>query len=72
MYRVRVKISHPCGANIMMDGVATSMDPFFTKGGRKVADEENVFMKAETVALNRAISDILGSGEVSAEEVSEE
>jgi len=68
MYKVRVKVWHPAGASVISEGVATSRDIFFTKGGRKSADEENVLMKAQTVAVNRAISDILGSGEVSGEE----
>ena len=68
MYKVRVKVWHPAGASVISEGVATSKDNFFTKGGRKEADEENVLMKAQTVAVNRAISDILGSGEVSGEE----
>lgn len=68
MYKVRVRVWHPAGASVISEGVATSKDSFFTKGGRKEADEANVLMKAETVGINRAISDILGSGEVSGEE----
>ena len=68
MYKVRVKVWHPAGASVISEGVASSKDAFFTKGGHKEADEENVLMKAQTVAVNRAISDILGSGEVSGEE----
>jgi len=68
MYKVRVKVWHPAGASVISEGVSTSKDAFFTKGGRKEASEENVLMKAQTVAVNRAISDILGSGEVSGEE----
>lgn len=68
MYKVRVRVWHPAGASVISEGIATSRDSFFTKGGRKEANEENVLMKAQTVAVNRAISDILGSGEVSGEE----
>lgn len=68
MYKVRVKVWHPAGASVISEGVATSKDVFFTKAGRKEASEENVLMKAQTVAVNRAISDILGGGEVSGEE----
>ncbi|RLJ04130.1 MAG: hypothetical protein DRP18_05095 [Candidatus Aenigmatarchaeota archaeon] len=68
MYRARVKVWHPSGASVTAEGAATSEDKFFTKGGRKEADEADVLMKAETVAINRVISDILGSGEVSEEE----
>jgi len=68
MYQAKVKIWHPAGASVEAEGVATSEDKFFTKGGRREANEGNVLMKAITVAINRGISDILGSGEVSGEE----
>jgi len=68
MYIATVKVWHPAGASIVAEGVATSEDRFFTKGGRRVANEGNVLMKAITVAINRGISDILGCGEVSGEE----
>jgi len=68
MYIATVKVWHPAGASIVAEGVATSEDKFFTKGGRRVANEGNVLMKAITVAINRGISDILGCGEVSGEE----
>ena len=69
MYKVRVKVWHPAGASVVSEGIATSRDAFFTKGGKRDAPEENIIMKAETVGINRAISDILGSGDVSGEEV---
>ena len=69
MYKVRVKIWHPAGASVVSEGVATSQDAFFTKSGRQEAKEENIIMKAQTVAINRGIDDILGGGEVSAEEL---
>ena len=68
MYKVRVKVWHPAGASIVAEGLASSRDKFFTKGNRIESAEENIIMKAETVAINRAISDILGSGDVSGEE----
>lgn len=68
MYIATVKVWHPAGASIVAEGVATSEDRFFTKGGRRAANEGNVLMKAITVAINRGISDILGCGEVSGEE----
>jgi len=68
LYQAKVKIWHPAGASVEAVGVATSEDKFFTKGGRREANKGNVLMKAITVALNRGISDILGSGEVSGEE----
>ena len=69
MYKTKVRIWHPAGASVVAEGVVTSKDPFFTKGGRKEANEEDVIMKSETVAINRGIDDILGGGEVSAEEL---
>ena len=33
------------------------------------ADEADVMLKAMTVAINRGVSDLLGSGEVSGEEM---
>lgn len=69
MYKTKVKIWHPAGASVVAEGVVTSKDLFFTKGGRKEANEEDVIMKSETVAINRGIDDILGGGEVSAEEL---
>ncbi len=68
LYQAKVKIWHPAGASVEAVGVATSEDKFFTKGGKREANKGNVLMKAITVALNRGISDILGSGEVSVEE----
>jgi hypothetical protein len=70
IYRAIVHGTHPSGASVIQSGFATSTDPFFTKGGRKDADEEDVAMKAETVGISRVVSNILGSGEVSAEEIS--
>lgn len=64
-----VRVSHPNGAFFVGDGAASSNDKFFTKGGKVEANEEDVMMKAETVAINRTISDMLGGGEVSAEEM---
>ena len=72
MYKVRVKVWHPAGASVVAVGVATSKDAFFTKGGKRDAPEENIIMKAQTVGINRGIDDILGGGEVSAEELDEE
>lgn len=69
MYKTKVRIWHPAGASIIAEGVTTSKDPFLSKSGRKEANEEDVIMKSETVAINRGIDDILGGGEVSAEEL---
>ena len=67
----RVVATHPSGAQQYAEGIASSRDKFFTKGGKTEAKEENVMLKAQTVAFNRAISDLLGGGEISAEEVEE-
>lgn len=63
------RITHPCGAYVVSEGVCSSKDSFFTKGGRVAADEADVMLKAQTVAINRGVSDLLGSGEVSGEEM---
>lgn len=65
----RVIVSHPSGAVQHAEGVSSSLDSFFTKGGKVKASEEDIMLKAQTVAFNRAISDLLGGGEVSAEEL---
>jgi hypothetical protein len=64
-----VVASHPSGASQDAQGVASSRDKFFTKGGKVEAKEENVMLKAQTIGFNRAISDLLGGGEVSYEEI---
>ena len=57
------------GRSMPVVGVATSRDPFFTKGGKRIADEANVMLKAQTVAYNRGISALVAGGELSAEEM---
>ena len=69
MWTYRYRITHPCGAYVVSEGVCSSLDQFFTSGGRKKADEADIMLKAQTVAINRGISDLLGSGEVSADEM---
>jgi len=71
MYTVRA--THPNGCHYDGEGIATSRDPFFSKKGgvRIEPNEANIMMKAQTIAFNRAISDLLGSGEVSADEMVE-
>jgi len=68
-YRVRARA--PNGRFQDAEGVATSRDPFFSKkaGERVTPNEANIKMKAETVAINRAISSLVGGGEISAEEI---
>ena len=69
IWTYQVCVSHSCGAYVVSEGVCTSQDSFFSKGGTKIAAEEDVMLKAQTVAINRGISDLLGSGEVSGEEM---
>jgi len=71
IWTYKVRASHPCGAYQDAEGVCTSRDPFFSKKhGRRIEPaEKDIMLKAQTVAFNRAISDLLGSGEVSAEEL---
>ena len=67
MYEVKATIYHPSGKTIESIGYATSHDSFIQ--GQKEKREHHVIMKAQTVALNRGVSNMLGSGEVSADEV---
>lgn len=67
-----VRVTAPNGRYQDAEGIASSLDRFFTKGGKQKADEVNIMLKAQTVAFNRAISDLIGGGETSAEETSYE
>lgn len=69
LWQYHVKASMPDGRSVPAVGVCTSRDPFFTKGGKKIADEANVMLKAQTVAFNRAIAFLIAGGELSAEEI---
>jgi len=69
LWQYHVKASMPDGRSVPAVGVCTSRDPFFTKGGKVVADEANVMLKAQTVAFNRAIAFLIAGGELSAEEI---
>lgn len=69
IWTYQIRVSHTCGAYVNAEGVCSSRDKFFTKGGKVTADEKNVMLKAQTVGINRGISDLLGAGEVSAEEL---
>jgi len=74
LYEVQVKVTAPNGRSVINIGSCSSRNPFFSKkkGVEKIVEPENIVMMAQTVALNRAISDIVGSGEVSAEEIQQE
>lgn len=73
IWRTRARAEHPSGGYFEADGVCSSRDPFFSKksGVRVDPDEADIILKAQTVAFNRAVSDLLGSGEVSADEMKE-
>jgi hypothetical protein len=75
LYRVAAVL--PSGRAVEAEGVCTSRNAFFCKRWDETekkykyvdTDEANLIRMAQTVAINRAISDLLGSGELSAEEV---
>ena len=66
-YRVKVRVSHPCGAFADAEMRCDSKEPFTT--GKP---ETAWLAMAETRAFNRAISDLVGGGDVSAEEMTGE
>jgi len=55
-----VEVKTPKGRTVAHDGVASSRDKFFTKGGKTEAREKDIVHKAETAAYNRAIMDLTG------------
>ena len=63
-----VRVTAPNGRFQDAEGVATSRDPFFTKGGKQRPEEKNIMLKAQTIGFNRAISDLVGGGAKTAEE----
>jgi len=63
-----VRATAPNGRFQDAEGVATSRDPFFTKGGKQSPEEKNIMLKAQTIGFNRAISDLVGGGAKTAEE----
>ena len=75
IYYVQAKA--PNGRVQDAEGVCTSRDPFFCKRKNKKTgeyewvdtDEKNIMHTAQTRGFNRAVSDLVGSGELSAEEV---
>ena len=70
MYKCTAIITHANGRRCMAIGACSSRNPFFSKkNGKDVpVQPEDIAMMSQTVALNRAISDMVGSGELSAEE----
>lgn len=67
LYTYRVRVSAPNGAYADAEMSCSSKEPF----GRG-KPESAVMAMAQTRAFNRAISDLVGGGEVSAEEMSED
>ncbi len=73
LWNARVRAEHPASGKFVEGiGVATSRDQFFTRAGKRPADEKDIKLKAQTVGMNRAISDLIGGGQMSAEELEEE
>lgn len=64
-----VRVTAPNGRFQDAEGCATSRDPFFTKGGKAIPEEKDIMLKSQTVAFNRAISDLIGGGAKTAEEL---
>jgi len=70
VYTSTAIVTAPNGRRVYATGACSSRNPFFSKkkGAEIPPPPEDIAMMAQTVALNRAISDMVGSGEVSAEE----
>ena len=70
VWNARVRVEHPAGKFVESIGVCSSRDPFFAKRGDRYIepDEKNIKLKAQTVGINRGISDLIGGGVMSAEE----
>ena len=69
LWNARVRAEHPSGKYAEGIGVANSRDQFFTRAGKRTADEKDIKLKAQTVGENRAISNLIGGGQMTAEEV---
>ncbi len=70
LWNARVRAEHPASGKFAEGiGVASSRDQFFTRGGKRPADEKDIKLKAQTVGENRAISNLIGGGQMTAEEV---
>jgi len=71
IFSTKVRVTAPNGRFVIGIGSCSSRDPFFSKakGYEKVVQPQDVQLKSETVAYNRAIGNIVGRREVSAEEI---
>lgn len=70
VYKCTAIVSAPNGREVLAVGACSSRNPFFSRKNDKdvPVQPEDIIMMSQTVALNRAISDMVGSGELSAEE----
>ena len=68
-YHVTVRATLPNGRSVIGDGTCTAAEK--TRGKLR-ATEHNVRSHAHTRAFNRAVSNLVGFGEVSAEEIGDE
>ncbi len=68
-FKVRA-VHHDTGRFAEAVGAATSRDPFFSKKGKQrvTPQEKDIRLKSQTVAINRAIAQLIGGGQASAEE----
>jgi len=66
-----IRVIAPNGRYVDSVGVCSSRKPFFSKKGDTRIDpsEEDIVLMAQTVGINRGISDMVGGGEVSGEEM---
>ncbi len=64
------RISHPCGNFVTTEGSCSSRDPFFGKSKGRIVDpnESDIIHTAQTVAVNRGVSMLVGGG-VTADEM---
>jgi len=75
VWSYKVRASAPNGIFQDAVGASTSRNPFFSvrfidnKRTRIDPQENDIMLTAQTVAINRAVSDLVGGGEVSAEEM---
>jgi hypothetical protein len=80
IWTYHVRAIAPNGRYQEAEGACSSRDPFFakrydpqTKEERWIEpDEKNIMLKAQSVAFNRAVSFLIGGGELSAEEIENE
>ena len=71
IFKSRATVVAPNGRYVSALGVCSSRNPFFSKahGIDIQPNPEDIAMMSQTVAINRAISDMVGGGEVTAEEI---